>query len=322
MSGAKLAAVIGGSGFVGRHVVRRLAKDGWRVRVGCRRPELAGHLQPMGAVGQIALMQANVRYPQSLAPVVLGADVVINLVGLLQPSGSQTFEAVQHEGAVAVAQAAQAAGVPRFLHMSALGVDRCPASVYAQTKLAAEQGVRALYPDAAVLRPSLVFGPEDDFFNRFAAMARMSPALPLIGGGDTRFQPVFVGDVAEAVLQLANAETLKGLTYELGGPEVKTFKQLLAYVLHITGRRRLLAPLPWFAAELLARFTGFLPNAPLTRDQLELLKVDNVVSSAAQATFHDLGISPQSLEAIVPQYLWRYRATGEFAPEPSNPQDA
>ena len=309
-----LVTVFGGSGFLGRHVVRALAREGYRIRPAVRRPDLAFHLQPLGRVGQIHAVQANLRYPASVEAAVRGADVVINLVGILFERGKQRFEAVQAEGAQQVAQAAAAAGA-RVIHVSALGADPNSTSSYARSKAAGEAAVFAAAPDATIFRPSIVFGPEDDFFNRFGAMARMSPALPLIGGGQTKFQPVFVGDVAKAILKAVGGAAKGGAIYELGGPEVKSFRELMEYVLAVTERRRLLVPLPFWLARLQAFFLQFMPTPLLTPDQVELLRTDNVVSQAAIAegrTLETLGIEPAALEAIVPSYLWRFRKTGQF----------
>ena len=309
-----LVTVFGGSGFLGRHVVRALARRGYRVRNTVRRPDLAGHLQPLGRVGQIHSVQANLRYPASVDAAVRDADAVINLVGILFERGKQRFEAVQAEGAGAVARAAAAQGA-RLVHVSALGSDPDSPALYARTKAAGEAAVLAALPGATIFRPSIVFGPEDDFFNRFAGMARVSPMLPLIGGGETRFQPVFVGDVAQAILKAIEGAAQGGTIYELGGPEVKTFKALMEYVLAVTERRRLLVPLPFALASLQAKVLQFMPKPLLTPDQVELLKRDNVVSQAAQAegrTLGDLGIEGATIEAIVPSYLWRFRKTGQF----------
>ncbi|WP_181708643.1 complex I NDUFA9 subunit family protein [Chthonobacter rhizosphaerae] len=311
----RLVTVFGGSGFLGRHVVRALARRGWRVRVAVRRPDLAGHLQPLGIVGQIHAVQANLRYRGSVERAVAGADAVINLVGILAPSGAQTFDAVQAEGARVVADAAKAAGTTRFVHVSAIGADPRSASAYARTKAAGEAAAFAAMPDAVVLRPSIVFGPEDDFFNRFAEMARFAPALPLIGGGRTRFQPVYVGDVATAVAEAADGRVPGGTVYELGGPEVKSFRELMEIVLKETQRKRALVNLPFGAAEALAKLTAWLPGAPLTLDQVELLKTDNVVSEDAirdDRTLAGLGIEPHSLAAILPTYLYRYMRHGQY----------
>jgi len=314
-----LVTVFGGSGFLGRHLVRALAREGYRIRPAVRRPDLAGHLQPLGRVGQIHAVQANVRYPESVEAAVRGADVVINLVAVLHESGKQTFDAVQQQGALNVAQAAAAAGA-RLIHVSALGADPDSSAAYARTKAAGEAAVLRLVPDATIFRPSIIFGPEDDFFNRFGAMARMSPFLPLVGGGHTKFQPVFVGDVAQAILRAVGGQAksgpIKGGTiYELGGAEVKTFRELMEYVLAVTERKRLLVPLPFALAKLQARVLQFMPKPLLTPDQVELLRVDNVVSEAATAegrTLAAFGIEPAAMEAIVPGYLWRFRKAGQF----------
>jgi NADH dehydrogenase len=309
-----LITVFGGSGFLGRHVVRALAKRDYRIRVAVRRPDLAGHLQPLGRVGQIHAVQANLRHPASVAAAARDADVVVNLVGILFERGRQRFDAVQAFGAEQTALAAAAEGA-RMVHVSAIGADEASGSAYARAKAAGEKAVLAAAPEAVVFRPSIVFGPEDDFFNRFAALARVLPALPLVGGGETRFQPVFVGDVAEAIARAVAGEAGTGTVYELGGPEVRSFKQLLEYVLAVTERRRLLIPLPFALAKFQAAFLQFLPKPPLTPDQVELLKRDNVVSAEAQAegrTLLGLGIEPVAMEAIVPSYLWRFRKTGQF----------
>jgi NADH dehydrogenase len=309
-----LITVFGGSGFLGRHVVRALARAGYRIRPAVRRPDLAFHLQPLGRVGQIHAVQANLRYPESVEAAVRGADVVINLVGVLFERGKQSFEAVQAEGAHTVARAAAAVGA-RLIHVSALGADPESPALYGRSKAAGEAAVLATMPDATIFRPSIVFGPEDDFFNRFAAMARLSPALPLIGGGLTRFQPVFVGDVARAIAAAVGGRASGGTIYELGGPEVKTFKELMEYVLAVTERRRLLVPLPFGLAKLQAHFLALMPKPLLTPDQVELLRADNVVSEAAQSegrTIAAFGIEPAALEAIVPSYLWRFRKAGQF----------
>ena len=309
-----LVTVFGGSGFLGRHVVRALARQGYRVRNAVRRPDLAGHLQPLGRVGQIHSVQANVRHPASVEAAVRDAAIVVNLVGILFERGKQRFEAVHAEGAGHVARAAAAQGA-RMIHLSALGADAEAPALYARTKAAGEAAVRAALPAATIFRPSIVFGPEDGFFNRFAAMARLSPVLPLIGGGETRFQPVFVGDVAQAILKAVEGATQGGTIYELGGPEVKSFRALMEFVLAVTERRRLLVPLPFALASLQAKFLQFLPTPLLTPDQVELLKRDNVVSAEAAhqgRTFAALGIDPAGFEAIVPTYLWRFRKTGQF----------
>jgi uncharacterized protein YbjT (DUF2867 family) len=310
----KLVTVFGGSGFIGRHVVRALAKRGYLIRVATRRPELAGHVQPLGNVGQIQPVQANLRMRWSLDRAVEGAAHVINLVGILHNSGAQTFSAVQAEGAKNVAEAAKAVGA-RLTHGSAIGADANSKSVYARTKALGEKAVFETVGDAVIFRPSIVFGPEDHFFNRFANMARYSPVLPLIGGGKTKFQPVFVGDVAEAIARSVDGEARGGKIYELGGPNVLTFRQCLEQMLEIIDRKRLFVPVPWWAAEIQGAVLGLLPKPLLTRDQVTLLRTDNVVSEEAMhadRTFAGLGIHPQSTAAILPSYLWRYRPAGQF----------
>ena len=311
----RLITIIGGSGFLGRHIVRALARRGYRVRVACRRPDLAGHLQPLGNTGQIMTVQANVRYPASLAAACEGAYAVINLTGVLYSAGAQSFDAVHSFGAEASAKVARAAKARLFIQMSAIGADANSSAAYARSKAEGEARARAAFPGAIVLRPSIVFGPEDSFFNRFAAMARVAPFLPLIGGGETKFAPVFAGDVAEAVVRLVDKGEADGQTYELGGPEVLSFRQLLQFTLDTIGRNRLLVSLPWGVAKLQAALMGLLPRPPLTMDQVELLKSDNVVSAEARRenrTLEGLGITPQGIEAIVPAYLYRYRKAGQF----------
>lgn len=309
-----LVTVYGGSGFLGRHVVRALARRGYRIRVAVRRPELAGFLQPIGRVGQIHAVQANLRYPESVAAAAQDAEVLINLVGILYERGRQTFDAVQASGADAVAQAAKARGA-RLVHVSALGADEYAPSVYARTKAAGERLALATLPSATIFRPSIVFGPEDDFFNKFAGLARMSPVLPLVGGGHTRFQPVFAGDVANAIAAAVDGQAKPGTIYELGGPEVKTFKELMEFVLHTIGRKRLLVPIPFALAKFKASFLQYMPKPLLTPDQVELLRGDIVVSDAARSegrTFDSLGLDPVTIESVVPSYLWRFRKTGQF----------
>jgi NADH dehydrogenase len=317
-----LITIFGGSGFLGRHVVRALAKRHYRIRVAVRRPDLAGHLQPLGRVGQIHAVQANLRYRPSVASAVAGSNVVINLVGILFESGRQRFDTVQSFGAEGVALAAAAHNV-RMIHISAIGAAENSSAAYGRAKWRGEQLVLAATPDATIFRPSILFGPNDDFFNRFAAMAQLSPALPLIGGGRTRFQPVFAGDVAEAIAKAVAGETAPGAIYELGGPGVFTFRELMKFILATTGRRRLLAPLPFPVAklqaagfELLAKLPlPFLAKPLLTRDQVEMLRYDNVVSEPARRdgrTLEGLGITPHPISEIVPTYLWRFRRAGQF----------
>ena len=321
----KLVTVFGGSGFVGRHLVRALADHGWRVRVASRRPDLAFALQPSGRVGQINAVQANLRYPDSIARAVRDADAVVNLVGLLAQGGPQTFAAIHVEGSRLIAEATKAAGLTRFVQMSAIGADPASPSEYGRTKAEAEAAVLAILPEAVIVRPSIVFGPEDKFFNRFAAMARLMPALPLIGGGSGLLQPVFVGDVAEAIAIAVDGKARPGTIYELGGPEARSFKDIMAFILRTIGRKRALVTLPFPVAETMGGLTetikkatfGLLPDMlDMTRDQVELLKLDNVVSAVAKVegrTLQGLGIMPESYEAFVPTYLYRFRKTGQYA---------
>ena len=309
-----LITIFGGSGFLGRHLVRALARRHYRIRVAVRRPDLAGHLQPLGPVGQIHAVQANVRYPGSVAAAARDADIVINLVGILFERGRQRFGTVQAFGAEQVALAAAAHGA-RMIHVSAIGADEHSTSAYARAKAVGEKAVLAATPQATIFRPSIMFGPEDNFFNKFAAMARILPALPLVGGGETKFQPVFVGDVAEAIAHAVEGRAKAGAIYELGGPEVRTFKQLMEYVLATIERRRLLVPIPFALAKLQASVLQLLPKPLLTPDQVELLRTDNVVSAQAERegrTLRALGIEPVAMESIVPSYLWRFRRTGQF----------
>jgi uncharacterized protein YbjT (DUF2867 family) len=309
-----LITIFGGSGFLGRHLVRALARRHYRIRVAVRRPDLAGHLQPLGRVGQIHAVQANVRHAGSVDAATRDADVVINLVGILFERGRQRFDTVQAFGAEQIALAAANHGA-RMVHVSAIGADENSTAAYARSKAEGERAVRAATPEAVIVRPSIMFGPEDDFFNKFAAMARLLPALPLIGGGGTRFQPVFVGDVAEAICRAVDGLARAGTTYEAGGPEVRSFRELIEYVLAVTERKRLLVPLPFPIAKLQAAFLQWLPKPLLTPDQVELLKTDNVVSDAAERegrTLHGLGIAPMAMEVVVPSYLWRFRKTGQF----------
>jgi NADH dehydrogenase len=311
-----LVTLYGGSGFIGRHVVSAIAKTGARMRVAVRRPELAGHLQPLGGVGQINAVQANVRYKDSLLAAAQGADAVVNLVGILFPSGKQTFEAVQDEGARHVAEAARAGGARALVHVSAIGANAKSRSVYARSKAEGEAAVKEVFPGAVILRPSVVFGPEDDFFNLFANLARIAPALPLIGGGKTKLEPVFVGDVAKAVLAALTGKAEPGAPYELGGPEVLTLEQVMQRVLTYTMRKRWLVPLPFALAKLQAAFLQLLPNPLLTVDQVRLLQTDNVVSEDAKRsgrTLEGLGIEPVAIAAVVPRYLEQYRPRGQFS---------
>lgn len=314
-----LATVFGGSGFVGRHTVRALVRHGYRVRAAVRRPDLAGHLQPMGRVGQIHPVQANLRFPDSVRRAVEGANAVVNLVAILAPSGAQTFEALHVKGARIVAKAAREAGATTLVHVSAIGADPRARSRYARTKAAGEAAVLAEFPDAVILRPSIIFGPEDAFFNRFAAMARMAPLLPLIGGGRTKFQPVYVGNVAAAILAACEGKANPGQVYELGGPEVLTFRTLLDKTQEWAGRSRRYLRLPFWLASLGAALTSPLPAnlRPLTVDQVRQLRRDNVVSEAAikeGRTLEGLGIlSPHAIGTVVPGYLEQFRPKGQYS---------
>ena len=310
-----LVTVFGGSGFIGTQAVRQLAKAGWRIRVAVRNPNLAYRMRLHGDVGQIDLVQANVRNRASVERALEGATAALNLVGVLYEAGRQGFQAVHAMGAQNVAEIARQQGVSRLVQMSALGADADSPAKYARTKAEGERAARAVYPDAVVIRPSIVFGPDDHFFNRFAAMATVAPALPLVGGGKTRFQPVFVGDVGKAIALAVTSAEAAGQTYELGGPAVFTFRELLEKMLAETERRRMLVPLPFAAAGLLGAagdlVAGIVPP-PLTADQAKLLKADNVVSGAYPG-LPELGITPTTLEAILPTYLYRYRKGGQYA---------
>lgn len=310
-----LVTVFGGSGFLGRHVIRALCKRDYRLRVGVRRPELAGHLQPLGKVSQVNPVQANVRYPASVEAAMRGSSVVVNLVGILSASGAQTFKAVQAEGAKTIAEAAAKIGA-RVVHVSAIGANADSPSLYAKSKAAGEQAVLSAVPDATIIRPSIVFGPEDQFSNRFAALARMAPVLPLIGA-NTKLQPVYVGDVASVVADAVDGKTKPGATYEIGGPEVLTMREAIEIILQVISRHPALLPVPFSLAKLKANVLQFAPgDFKLTPDQVELLKTDNIVSDAAKAaglTLEGLGVQPESMEAILPSYLWRFRKAGQFA---------
>ena len=311
----RLLTIFGGSGFVGRHLVRALCKRGYRIRVAVRRPDLAGHLQPLGRVGQIHAVQANLRDAGSVEAALRDADAAVNLVGIMYERGRQRFAEVQSAGAERVAAGAATRGIP-LVHMSAIGADPDSASRYATAKAEGERLVLAEKPDAVIMRPSIIFGPEDAFFNRFASMARISPALPLIGGGATRFQPVFVGDVALAFAEALDGKARPGAIYELGGPEIRSFKELMQSMLGIIGRKRLLLPIPFPIAKLQAAVLGILPKPPLTTDQVELLKGDNMVSEPAireRRTLEAFGIKPTLMEAVLPSYLWRYRKAGQYS---------
>lgn len=312
----KLVTVFGGSGFVGTHLVQLLARKGYRIRVAVRRPDLAGHVRMFGGVGQVMAIQANLRNEASVQHAVAGASIVINLVGVGHQSGKQSFEAVHVTGAAAIARAAKAAGAKVLVHMSALGVDAAAeVSAYAKSKLDGEAAVLAAFPEATIVRPSLIFGKGDGFFNLMGTLARMLPIMPVISG-TTLFQPVYIGDVADALLLAAEGEAKPGKIYELGGPEVESHKALLERILRETGRNRLLLPLPAGIAKLQAAILGILPFKPLiTPDQVELLGVDNVVSPEAikaKRTLAGLGITPTAMDDVLPTYMWRFRKNGEF----------
>ncbi|MDP3803723.1 complex I NDUFA9 subunit family protein [Brevundimonas sp.] len=315
-----LVTVFGGSGFVGGHVVQALARRGWRVRVACRRPDRAWKLQTSGHVGQIQAVRCDASRPDDVAAALKGADAAINLVGILYESGRRTFHAMHVGVSRTIAEACAAAGVDRLVQISALGASPESRSDYALSKAAAEMAVREVKPDAVVIRPSIVFGAGDGFLNRFAAMASMSPVLPLIGGGQTKFQPVYVADVAEAVARAATLREAAARTFELGGPAVMTFEEVLKLIRRETYRRFGLIPLPFFAARAigsLAQLTAFVGIPPiLTRDQVVLLESDNIVAAGAEG-LAELGIEPTGIEAIAPSYLWRYRRGGQFAEAPA-----
>ena len=302
--------IFGGSGFVGRYIVQKFAKNGDKIRVAVRHPLAAQFLKPLGEVGQITAVQASLSSPENLSHLMQGSDVVINLVGILYEQGAQTFEKVHVEGAKNIAETATKLGVPTLIHMSALGANKNSHARYASTKARGEEIVLRSYPNATVFRPSVIFGREDAFLNRFAQMALISPFLPLIGGGKTRFQPVYVGDVAECFFNASSLKNAKGKTYELGGPSIYTFKELMDYLLQTIHRKRLLLPLPFGLAKAMGMVAQFLPTPPLTPDQVELLKTDNVLSQRAKNA-KDLGVPLKALESIAPLYLARYRPRGE-----------
>ena len=314
---SKLVTIYGGSGFVGRYIARRMAKEGWRVRVAVRRPNEAMHVKPYGVPGQVEPVFCNIRDDASVAAVMQGADAVVNCVGVLNQVGKNTFSAVQAEGAERIARLAKAAGIDRMVHLSAIGADAGASSEYARTKAAGEAGVLAHMPGAVILRPSVIFGAEDEFFNRFAAMTRLGPVLP-IAGGATKFQPVYVDDVAQAAVKGILGEAEAGV-YELGGAEVKSFAELMQQMLDVILRRRLVVSLPGFVAGLMAFgfdtaqkvSLGLFENTLLTRDQLKNLKVDNVVADGAK-TLADLGIRPVTMGSVLPDYLWKFRPNGQY----------
>ncbi|SEP98171.1 complex I NDUFA9 subunit family protein [Thalassovita taeanensis] len=314
---SKLVTIYGGSGFVGRYIARRLAKDGWRVRVAVRRPNEAMHVKPYGVPGQVEPVQCNIRDDASVRAVMQGADAVVNCVGILNERGKNRFDAVQHEGAERIARIAAETGVARMVHVSAIGADAEADSDYARTKALGEAAVLEHMPNAVILRPSVIFGAEDQFFNRFASMSRMGPILNVVGA-ETRFQPVYVDDVAQAAVLAVDGVAGAGV-YELGGPEVATFRELMVDMLSVIRRRKLIVNLPFWLARIMAfgldmvqKFTGgLIGNGVLTRDQVKNLRHDNVVSEGAMG-FADLGIKPVPLEAVLPDYLWRFRPSGQY----------
>ncbi len=311
----RLVTIFGGSGFLGRNLVRNLAKDGWRIRVAVRRPTFAHDLKPLGKVGQISIVQANLRDADSIMRAVDGADAVINLVAILKETGRQRFPTIHHQGALWVAQAAERAGVERMIHVSALGAADDSPSAYARTKKAGEDAVLSVLPDATIVRPSILFGQDDSFFNRLGNVARMFPLFPVIGG-DTKVQPLYVGDAASAIQKILSDKTAKGRVFELGGPEVITVGEASALVNELTERRRPMIPVPNGVVQFAARFVELVPGAPITRDQAALLNIDNVVSDdEGIGIIGDLGITPTTMEAILPSYMWRFRRTGEFETE-------
>lgn len=313
---SKLVTIYGGSGFVGRYIARRMAKEGWRVRVAVRRPNEANFVRPYGVVGQVEPVFCNIRDDASVRAVIKGADAVVNCVGTFDKGGRNNFDAVQNEGATRIARIAAEEGVERMVHVSAIGADAEGGSLYARSKAAGEAGVLAHMPDAVILRPSVIFGAEDQFFNRFAAMTRFGPILPVIGGG-TRFQPVYVDDVARAAVAGVTGQAAPGI-YELGGPEVATFRELMVKMLGIIRRRRLVLDVPlWLgrimggAFDALNAVTLGLVKGPVTLDQARSLASDNIVTGKV-GTFAELGIQPTALEAVLPEYLWRFRPTGQY----------
>ena len=320
----RLATVFGGSGFLGRHIVRALAHKGWRIRVAVRRPDLAAFLTPLGGVGQIQPVQANVRFPDSIAAALEGASAAVNATGVKAESGAQTYTAVHVEGARALARAALSAGVATYVHVSGIGADAKSSSPYIASKGLGEQATRDMFPDAIIMRPSVVFGPEDDFFNRFGALACHLPVLPLLAGGKTRLQPVYVGDIGQAAAAALSGLAKAGATYELGGPRTITLREAAELALRAIDRRRPLIGVPlgpsrWIAAstEFAARATlGLFPKLlTTTRDQVDLLASDNIVSTEAEAegrVLRALGLEPQAAEAIIPSYLVRFRRTGQY----------
>ena len=314
---SKLVTIYGGSGFVGRYIARRMAKEGWRVRVAVRNPNEALFVKPYGVVGQVEPVFCNVRDDKSVAASMNGADAVVFCVGVLEETGRNTFEAVQAEAAGRVARLAAEHGVGRLVHISAIGADSNSQSEYARTKAKGEANVRAVFPGAVILRPSIIFGSEDNFFNRFASMTRFGPVLPVVGG-DTKFQPVWVDDVAQAAVKGVLGQVAAG-TYELGGPDVMTFRELMGVMLRVIRRRRLVINLPFGIAKIVAGLAGVVQGmslgivkAPITEDQVKNLRSDNVVAEDAKG-FSEIGIVPTDMEAVLPDYLWRFRPSGQYS---------
>jgi NADH dehydrogenase len=313
----QMVTIFGGSGFVGRYIAQRMARRGWRVRVAVRRPNEAHFVRPYGKVGQVEPVLCNIRNDESVRLVTKGADAVVNCVGTFDARGKNNFDAVQHEGAARIARIAAEEGVSRLVHLSAIGADVNGDSLYAQSKGKGEAAILDAFPSAVILRPSVVFGPEDQFFNRFAGMARMSPVIPLVGA-DTKFQPVYVDDVAHAAEMGVLGDAAPGI-YELGGPDVDTFRELIEQMLQTIRRRRLILPLPFWVGTLMGRVTGIgafltggLAPQPITVDQVKSLRHDNIVSDDAKG-FDELGFKPASIEAVVPSYLWQFRPSGQYA---------
>jgi NADH dehydrogenase len=314
---SKLATVYGGSGFIGRYITRRLARDGWRVRVAVRHPNEALHVKPYGVPGQVEPVFCNIRDDASVRAVMQEADVVINCVGVLNEVGRNRFDAVQREGAERIARIAAETGVARMVHISAIGADEDSDSAYARSKALGEAAVQRHMPEVVILRPSVIFGPEDDFFNRFAGMSRFGPILPVVGAA-TRFQPVYVDDVAKAAVMAAEGQAPGGI-YELGGPDVATFRELMQQMLEMVHRRRLVVNIPFFLARMMAfgfdmlqkATLGLITNSMLTRDQVRNLRRDNVVSEGAKG-FSELGITPKAMATVLPEYLWRFRPSGQY----------
>lgn len=303
----QVVTVLGGTGFVGRYVVQALARAGYTVNVISRYPELALRLKTAGHVGQIVLQKGDITRPESYKSKLEGSFAVVNLVGVLKSTGRQNFQAIHANGVKSLAELADQAGIKRFVQVSALGADAGHPAHYARTKADGEEALRSAFPTATILRPSVIFGAEDNFYNQFACLSRIAPALPLIGGGHTKFQPVFVGDVADAVIASLALPSALGQTFELGGPRVYTFAEILTYINQQTNRKTRLISLPFWLAGLIAGLTGWLPAAPLTTDQVKLLKRDNIVEKGSK-TFSQLGIKPVAVEAVIPDQLSRFRA--------------